>query len=404
MCKKSRLKWELIACGVLSALFFSISACRPNPPILVVTPSATATRVLPTLNATIVSALTAEATVALTPTETAVATTPTPTPCAPPEAWLPYQVQAGDTLFFLAAYTDIDVEALQTANCLESDFLAIGQTLFLPTLPPIAQAGSSQSAGLEVAEASECPSFFSCQPNMQVSYLRDTLSPNDPAPCRTDSETPLPSISSTGTGTAFAGRRLYFFACHFDNPQSWQVNLANSAGESVVLDRSRDFNPLLPEDLQDDVEEGGVQLTLLWSVPCDIGSNTYTLTIMANNEEANVATTTIEVRNLERPFIMVAPEVGKPGSQFEVHYCALQPNSTITLELFYGHGVVGDGEEFLLGTTVEGMSDGMGNGRLPLPSLPTDQPRNYRLHYLGENINGDEIDIEHFFSLAIGGS
>ncbi|MBI1880287.1 MAG: LysM peptidoglycan-binding domain-containing protein [Chloroflexi bacterium] len=62
-----------------------------------------------------------------------MATTPACT--AMPADWAPYTVQAGDTLLELAARIGINQNRLLRANCLTSPDLLAGQTLYLP-LPP----------------------------------------------------------------------------------------------------------------------------------------------------------------------------------------------------------------------------------------------------------------------------
>ncbi|MCE7949036.1 MAG: LysM peptidoglycan-binding domain-containing protein [Chloroflexi bacterium CFX4] len=55
--------------------------------------------------------------------------------CAPPNGWVAYSVQPGDTLFgfVLGADGAVDVQTLRQANCLTSDLLQVGQVLFLPS-------------------------------------------------------------------------------------------------------------------------------------------------------------------------------------------------------------------------------------------------------------------------------
>ncbi len=88
---------------------------------------------------------------AVTPTSTstvAPAGTNTPTPTTPPtatqidactpfkpEGWVIYTIKADDALFNLAIQTGTTVAYVQEINCLTSDSLSIGQTIFLPTQP-----------------------------------------------------------------------------------------------------------------------------------------------------------------------------------------------------------------------------------------------------------------------------
>lgn len=63
--------------------------------------------------------------------------TATSTPCTPtpPQGWLSYVVQPGDTLYSLALRYDISIQEIMEVNCLASDYLYAGQRLYLPSLP-----------------------------------------------------------------------------------------------------------------------------------------------------------------------------------------------------------------------------------------------------------------------------
>ncbi|MCO5211523.1 MAG: SH3 domain-containing protein [Caldilinea sp.] len=78
--------------------------------------------------------------------------TPTATPCiaSAPPGWSAYLVRNGDTLSGLAQRSGAGVAELQSANCLESDIIVEGRTLFVPgTLavqPASAGPGSDTSS------------------------------------------------------------------------------------------------------------------------------------------------------------------------------------------------------------------------------------------------------------------
>ncbi len=78
-----------------------------------------------------------------TPSPTATPTfTPSPeataeiAECIPPEGWVEYIIQEGDTLFTLGEATSSTVEAIKQANCLESNVLSVNGRLWLAQLPP----------------------------------------------------------------------------------------------------------------------------------------------------------------------------------------------------------------------------------------------------------------------------
>ena len=62
---------------------------------------------------------------------------PTATPCAaPPADWIPYIVEAGDTLAALAAHAGVSLDSVLRANCRKADdLLRTGSTIFLPRRP-----------------------------------------------------------------------------------------------------------------------------------------------------------------------------------------------------------------------------------------------------------------------------
>jgi hypothetical protein len=57
------------------------------------------------------------------------------TDCTAPGSWYAYAVQPGDTLYGLALSTGVDIATLAQANCLKSQLIRAGQTLFVPSVP-----------------------------------------------------------------------------------------------------------------------------------------------------------------------------------------------------------------------------------------------------------------------------
>jgi LysM repeat protein len=88
----------------------------------------------PTPSFTLTSTVTAALLPTLTPTWTP-SLPPPPTNCPPPWGWLPYYVQAGDTLERIAAYYRSNVSELQQANCLLTTELIPGTVIYVPPLP-----------------------------------------------------------------------------------------------------------------------------------------------------------------------------------------------------------------------------------------------------------------------------
>jgi len=101
-------------------------------------PEATAT--FPETRAPITATFTAPIPVN-SPTETSTSTptdTPQPAPSCPqpPQGWISVSVQAGDTLSIVAARYNMTPEQLRAANCLLTDSLVDGSSLFVPAPLP----------------------------------------------------------------------------------------------------------------------------------------------------------------------------------------------------------------------------------------------------------------------------
>ncbi|NIV31515.1 MAG: LysM peptidoglycan-binding domain-containing protein, partial [Anaerolineae bacterium] len=77
----------------------------------------------------------------------------TPAPCVPPSDWGVYPVQQGNTLYSLAQRYNTDVEALMRVNCLNTTTIFVGQRLYVPGLPAVAQAAPTGFADEPAAPA-----------------------------------------------------------------------------------------------------------------------------------------------------------------------------------------------------------------------------------------------------------
>jgi LysM repeat protein len=60
---------------------------------------------------------------------------PTPVDCPPPQAWVPYLVQPGDTLDLLATRYNLTTQTISDANCLGMTALLPGSRIYLPPEP-----------------------------------------------------------------------------------------------------------------------------------------------------------------------------------------------------------------------------------------------------------------------------
>jgi LysM repeat protein len=122
---------------------------------------------------------------------------PTPfavTCVAPPDDWVTYHVQRGDTLYSLAKSRGSTLDAVVAANCLQTTDIYVGQALLLPPLPA--------SATPRPVMATPVPPTATPNPT-QPPTLAPTASPTAvPAtltPTPTSTPTPLPIAVATPT-------------------------------------------------------------------------------------------------------------------------------------------------------------------------------------------------------------
>lgn len=319
-----------------------------------------------------------------TPVPPTPATTPTGDTCPPPAGWLPYTVRSQDTLFSLSQLTGTAVDEIKSANCLLDDFLAIGQILYLPVLPPPPAAVAALPAA--PAAPTPCPSLLNCTFDPNVNLVRRIEGPGAAYPCQFDLGGPY--LDATNAGEAFIGERIYFFACDFSTPQTWSVRLEVADGREADLVR----DPYLTQDIQDLLAEAagvGVdppQLILAWDVTCDIPTGDFTLDITANNDPANSASlpSIVRIRNQSaeatpEPEILVSPPITTPGSLFEIHYCLFPPDQPITASLYYDSGQTdADGEPIYYFASDQQIAiNSQGYGISTIQSHPDDPIRNY---------------------------
>jgi LysM repeat protein len=77
--------------------------------------------------------------------------------CGRPSGWVAYLIQRGDTLFSIAMRVGTTVSALQQANCLTSDKILAGASLWVPHLPWGSPYGSGIAVPSELTGESPIP-------------------------------------------------------------------------------------------------------------------------------------------------------------------------------------------------------------------------------------------------------
>lgn len=176
---------------------------------------------------------------AVTPPVTPSPTQPLPTPtfpsllypgCPPPEGWLPYWVESGDSIYQLALRAGTSVYVLREGNCMETGEVQPGRIIYLPpaffvTPTPVPVTcgpppdwvqymvqpednlwNLSRRLGISVEEIQQANCMTSTDLRVgQPIFLPALPPPLTPTPSRTPTftptSTPTPSATSTLTAT-----------------------------------------------------------------------------------------------------------------------------------------------------------------------------------------------------------
>jgi UPF0755 protein len=105
------------------------------------------------------------------------------TKCAPPDGWVAYTVEPGDTLFGfeLGSKGQVNVAAIMQSNCLTSKLLAIGQVVYLPAgvaenSPKVEDIGLS-NATLPVGQTrvARCPCTLVIRPGWRLEQIATAI-------------------------------------------------------------------------------------------------------------------------------------------------------------------------------------------------------------------------------------
>lgn len=170
------------------------------------------------------------------PTNTA---TPTPTSNAcsvePPDGWVQYAVQTGDTLFNLSNRTSTSIDAIMSTNCLQDTVIHIGQILWLPFIPPTITPATVVPRPCQVAAKIADPTYLV---NVSATNLNDDTNYNV-----------FINGSNVGELNASDGNQAsdQFFIPEADrNSLQLTVGLTMSANEGVLCTTTIDNIPYTP--------------------------------------------------------------------------------------------------------------------------------------------------------------
>ncbi len=303
---------------------------------------------------------------------------PTPTPCAisSPGGWELYTVESGDTLFGLATARGTTTAEVMQVNCLPSETLGVGDTLYLPALPTptpteplpptptlptvepqvVAQLSSPGTASAQPPGVAPQPpdngqaeSPFSRRGNL-LAFTQQPVLPNAPDPC---SEPPkghmagepwifASLISINNEHQLERGQRVYYFACNFTDPivtpqpTPQSINLTATMiwpnGKKQTLDVQYYLPPTVPP-FELGVMGNAVGV-FTWYAICNLPLGQYSLVIKDNIQNRS-AQINFELKKAEFGRILPVPEAGSAGTTFYVFYCDYEPNTRVTVDLFY---------------------------------------------------------------------
>lgn len=103
-------------------------------------------------------------------------------PCGPPQWWVRYQVQAGDTLAALARSRNTTVAEVLRANCRDSEALAAGQFIFLPPGGPAPIAPPPVGRPPVIQPPPPTATVVASPTSLPPTVPPTTAPPNPPAP------------------------------------------------------------------------------------------------------------------------------------------------------------------------------------------------------------------------------
>jgi LysM repeat protein len=199
---------------------------------------------------------------------------PTSTPCAIAEGWFTYEVQAGETLFGIAARCNLTAGQLAQANCLQSDSIQAGQRLVVPCkiAPPcdkrtdwpvytvqqgdtlyglalrhgvsvalLQEANCLDTDTIQVGQSLHVPSLIVATPRLAAAGPTPThliATPGSPAATRTPippSACGIPTWLTYTTGVASARYVVGKLDIAVDAPNTWTTTTANCTFDDVLV-------------------------------------------------------------------------------------------------------------------------------------------------------------------------
>ena len=354
----------------------------PAPTIIVTTPDPTPTNSINPEVATVLAAITPTTDAQDLPTVTpTIAISEASSDCGKPEGWVEYIIRPSDTLFSLAALTDITVEEIKDVNCMLQNDIYIGEILFLPVMPPSLAAPAPIGGGQAEDPSDEENCSLACEENA-LDDVRSSLGApggeytpcEDPGNLRTE---PWISVSTENEDEDFdgepdenrfdreLGERSYYFLCYpasyFDSDlENDDIAKIGTVDASIIwptgtypLDVEKEA-PVFPEPEQP-IDMGNAQRIIIWDIICNPEQpfpvdTPYTLFV--TDQAGNEISLLFELKAASEPSILVVPQIKSLNEEkFDVYYCGWGDINSpeIIIESYYQKGFYEDKNQYILG-------------------------------------------------------
>ncbi len=318
--------------------------------------------------------------------------TPTPTPCvaSPPPGWVRYAVRSGDTLFSLAVTRGTTTEEVMQVNCLTSAELWAGEEIYLPPLPITYEPPATPSAP-PPTEALDCTSAFSCSSTELPTWTVDVAAPGDPLyePCAAEKNKPWISVITEDLPGDDRNDLKHGWRAHY-----FACEFADPETLTATMTGPGGARPFDVEAVSPDLDpqDGRLQGRVTWGATCDLLTGTYTLTIESEIEEQAHLTFTLDTASFPR--ILAVPQTGPPGTLFQVYYCGYDAfaEKEIDIDFWYKTGELPDGKsEFSRATSWTVSINADGWGQKELRSQPDDPVGVYGVRGRRPEIQGTDF-------------
>ncbi len=320
--------------------------------------------------------------------------TPTAPPCviAPPSGWTAYAITAGDTLSGLASRFGANIDQLQRVNCLSSDVIVAGASLYVPATgaAPAGDAGSAAPpAGAPLSPAPlslvAAKSILFKAPNVPTSGCLNRNVPNNPSqPLRINTSSLGPAFTDTFVVTDW----LCIYIANLDPAQSVDVKLTQPGREDL-----RPNPPSTGENAWSLVLAPDVALT------ADQTSATWAIEVAQGMRRAEPKA--ITVSRAQNPTLRVVTRSVAPGGQVQAVAAGWPAQTATALYLYRLDGPAEDRSWMLERALPSMLSNANGEAIYTVTMGAQDAPGCFLLHTGEEDPDGANRYDRRVFAVGI---